>query len=95
MKSYRFLAALSLAAAVCASAAAAYDHVAGYCVSAYRVVRDKLGHFLGHALNLMAPQATEVTAPEVRQVQAKAFKARIEKRERPTITHSWRMCPST
>jgi hypothetical protein len=26
--------------------------------------------------------------------QAKAFKARIEKRARPVITGAWRMCPS-
>lgn len=28
-------------------------------------------------------------------VQAKAFKARKDKRERPEVSGSWRMCPST
>lgn len=28
-------------------------------------------------------------------VQAKAFKARKDKRERPEVSSSWRMCPST
>ncbi|RYF27557.1 MAG: hypothetical protein EOO23_07875 [Comamonadaceae bacterium] len=31
----------------------------------------------------------------VRLVQAKAFVLRLAKRERPELTGSWRMCPST
>lgn len=33
--------------------------------------------------------------PKVAFVQAKAFVQRIAKRERPIMTSTWRMCPST
>jgi len=36
-----------------------------------------------------------VTPASIRIVQVKAFVQRIAKRERPVVTCSWRMCPST
>ena len=33
--------------------------------------------------------------PQVAKVRAKAFIARLVKRERPLLSASWRMCPST
>ena len=47
---------------------------------------------------LFGPQeihaGTDVRVATREKSQASEFIARIEKRERPTITSSWRMCPS-
>lgn len=43
----------------------------------------------------LAAAEPETSKPQVRRVQAKAFILRILKRERPVLSQSWRMCPST
>jgi hypothetical protein len=61
----------------------------------FRTLREVVHTFAAHVLCVVAPEPVTLALPAVRQVQAKAFKARIEKRERPVVTNSWRMCPST
>lgn len=84
MKSFRIL---SFVAAIGASLLAV-------AVSAYDSVRAGLFSFAAEALRVVAPEAVKDPVPQVRKAQAKAFQYRIEKRERPVITSSWRMCPS-
>lgn len=49
---------------------------------------------LEHGLQLAA-QPQLVLRPMVMLERARAFQVRLAKRERPEITGSWRMCPST
>lgn len=64
----------------------------------YRVYRE-VKDFAVKAVNTafqMDKQAQDVRSPAiVALVQAKAFVIRLAKRERPVITSTWRMCPST
>lgn len=83
---------LGLAVVACLSLAAT-------CVAAvastYASVREGIKVFAMAAVKAVAPEPIGTQAPAVHQVQAKAFQARIDKRERPVITSSWRLCPST
>ena len=81
---------LLLVCAVLASAAIALAApVLNAAVSACRYVKD----WLVTGFKLLAATDT-VTQPAITRVQAKAFVQRIMKRERPTVTPGWRMCPS-
>ncbi|MCY1170549.1 hypothetical protein D9M73_106240 [compost metagenome] len=44
---------------------------------------------------LAAGDAEDFKKPRVWLVRAKAFMLRLAKRERPEVSGSWRMCPST
>lgn len=44
---------------------------------------------------LAAADAEDLKTPAVWFVQAKAFVLRLAKRQRPEVSSSWRMCPST
>jgi len=86
----RTLSCLLLACAVVASAAIALAApVVHAAVSAYRVAKE----WLLDGFKLLASTDTQ-TRPTITRVQAKAFVQRILKRERPTVTPGWRMCPS-
>lgn len=62
---------------------------------AYQVVKDFAVKAVRSAFKL-AKQAQDSRMPAiVALVQAKAFVIRLAKRERPVITTTWRMCPST
>jgi membrane-bound lytic murein transglycosylase B len=81
---------LLLVCAVLASAALAVAApVVHAAVSAYRFAKD----WLVTGFKLFASTET-VSRPTIARVQAKAFVQRIMKRERPTVTPGWRMCPS-
>jgi hypothetical protein len=83
---------LAIALLACASlAAACYHAVADPIVAVCRMTKS----FLLDACALAANEGSGVAKPAVQRVQAKAFVQRIEKRERPVLTSSWRMCPST
>lgn len=56
-------------------------------------VRDRALEVVTFGLKLFQAEPTGRN-PAVRIVQAKAFVARILKRERPVLTSAWRMCPS-
>lgn len=83
---------LAIALLACASLAVACFHaVADPIVAVCRYAKDV-------ALNgfkLAGAEPVGVVRPTIQRVRAKAFTARIEKRERPVVTNSWRMCPST
>lgn len=92
MKSYRLISILACAAIACMSfAASAVSVAADGVVAIYRAAkRLMLGGF-----KLAAAPAQARSAPIVALVQAKAFVLRLAKRERPEVSGSWRMCPST
>ena len=92
MKPFRtFLAVLTLATAAAIAAAANFlEPAVDIARRAFGAVRD----VVLHGFELAAQTAT-VRQPAVLLVQAKAFVLRLIKRERPVVTASWRMCPST
>lgn len=89
MKKTRFLASIALLA--CAAFAVASHSVVEVFRTAYRHVRD----FVFDVVATVAGPVESMAAPAVQLVQAKAFVLRLAKRERPVVTASWRMCPST
>lgn len=93
-RSYLMAACLALAAVFTACWRTTRD-AADQVYLAYRQVKDWLA---GHALSackLATPKDETAKRPVVRLIQAKAFVLRLAKRERPELTGSWRMCPST
>lgn len=92
MKSFRtFLAVLAVAtAAAIAFAVHILEPVVTIARRAATAARDVVQHGFELAL-----QTTAVRQPAVLLLQAKAFVLRLIKRERPVVTASWRMCPST
>lgn len=90
-RSFRGFISLALAACVAFSALAVASiyHVADTVITSCRAFKNLLvDNFMGMAFtDPFTPKATGYP-------QAKAYKARIEKRERPVLTNSWRMCPS-
>ena len=91
-RSFRGL--LAVAVLACVSAFAVVERGVDAVVSAAYRVRDGLKALALGAIQTVAPEPTGSHAPTVRRVQAKAFQARIDKRERPVITNTWRLCPS-
>lgn len=60
----------------------------------YRTVKQRAFDVIEYGLQLAA-QPEPVVRPAVMLERARAFQVRLAKRERPEITGSWRMCPST
>ena len=82
---------LGLAVLACLSfAAGAIATVRDFAVEVYATVKAVV--FDGFAI--VARVGAESNGPVRELVQAKSFTQRIEKRERPVLTGSWRMCPS-
>ncbi len=83
------------ALACIAVATAAYSHVvapiAAFAVSAGSWVK----RMALEAVKLAGGEDEGESQPAVMLKQAKAFVLRLAKRERPEVTGSWRMCPST
>lgn len=90
-RSFLAVIALSACAALASVASTTYDRVAGIALSVFRGVKD----FVLGGIALVAGTPAETNGPAVVLVQAKAFVMRLVKRERPVVTNSWRMCPST
>ena len=89
MRNHRFL---SIAFMACASlACAGFAAVQSVIVSAYQFAKG----FVLDGFALAAGEGKGIAKPGVMLVQAKAFVVRLAKRERPVMTGSWRMCPST
>jgi hypothetical protein len=82
--SLALLACVSMAVAVC-SALAAPIQVVATAFKAWALA----------GIELVGGGSGCVTPASIRITQAKAFVQRIAKRERPVVTSSWRMCPST
>lgn len=54
-----------------------------------------VGHHFGEACALASHSAGAKKAKPVLLVKVQAFAAALAKRERPKISPTWRMCPST
>ncbi len=65
------------------------------CTEAVAVGFTKLKAWMFDGIALVAGDTGTLSQPVKNIVQAKAFVLRIAKRERPVVTSSWRMCPST
>lgn len=87
MKMFRVL---SFAFAAAAVVAAAFSPV----VDVFKAGYAACSKMVAHAFALASPEAEAQRKPQVYFVQARAFVARLVKRERPVLTNSWRMCPS-
>lgn len=91
MKTFR---ALSLfAAAACACMAAASTYAVQAVVSAYHAARNWVITRVDVVAQAFA-KPEHMPAPAVKFVAAMAYVMRQAKRERPTVTPRWRMCPS-
>lgn len=92
MKSLRIFSLVVLLAASCLAVAhAGLQSVAAAVAVGCRAVK----FFVFDGLKLAANESGEVIKSVLPLLQAKAFKARKDKRERPVLSASWRMCPST
>jgi hypothetical protein len=64
-------------------------------VSVWRYASATVASFAAGFLNCASPKVGQVVdRPQVERVAAKAFVARLMKRERPRLEAGWRMCPS-
>lgn len=89
---YRFHSVIACAFAACALVfGAVVLPVYQFAVATCRAVKN----FALDGFKLAANQGEGLGRPQVRMVQAKAFVARLIKRDRPVITSTWRHCPST
>lgn len=93
-KRIRSIATLGYAVALAVAAALVYvaDH-------AFCAAREAIHAARRFAVSLLVGPQSIAAAGEVRtatyqKAKAREFTARIEKRERPIISGSWRMCPS-
>lgn len=92
----KFRSLVSIAFLACASLAiGAYRITADYAVGAFIAASGWLKSFVSHGLTLVSPKPQDHERPVIKRVQAKDFVRRMAKRERPELTGSWRMCPST
>lgn len=84
-------ASIALAALACASIAVAAVHrISDTFLTAVSAFKD----FAKDAFKAVAEKQATQAVIAVPLVQAKAFVARLVKRERPRTTDGWRMCPS-
>lgn len=92
MQRSRFFSMLACAAIACmALVASAFSAVERAVVASYHAAKD----LILDGFKLAAAKNDTSTLPLVAFVQAKAFVLRLAKRERPEVSGSWRMCPST
>lgn len=88
----RFVSMLACAAAAClALVSYAFGAVERAVVATYHAAKD----LVLDGFKLAARKDDTSTLPLIAFVQAKAFVLRLAKRERPEVSGSWRMCPST
>ena len=88
----------SLTAAViaCAMSTASFvrttfERIADLCVYA----KEAIISFASAAVEAIATAFRLRSMPQVSLMQARSYVMRLAKRERPELTGSWRMCPST
>lgn len=92
MQRSRFFSMLACAAIACMAFVSTAVHVAVHAVVAtYRSAKNLVLDGFKQAAADSAGKALPLAA----FVQAKAFVMRLAKRERPEVSGSWRMCPST
>ena len=64
-------------------------------VAAYHRIKAVTCDFAAAAVKSVAERYAAISQIRVPLEQARAFVTRLAKRERPVVTSSWRMCPST
>lgn len=64
-------------------------------VHLYHQAKESVFGYITAAFKAVAAQTAAIVAIATPLVQAKAYVTRLAKRERPELTGSWRMCPST
>lgn len=86
---------VTFAVAAMAAAASAVQVVATSVRAVYRLAMDYLRFHVFVAAS-MAPSKAEVVAPtaHTRLKAAEQYRMRQDRRDTPTLTDSWRMCPS-
>ncbi|MEO8021084.1 hypothetical protein [Polaromonas sp.] len=87
--------ALACTALIASAADAVYQRAVRPVVEAAVCVGLWLKRQMLDAFKLAGGEDEGEAQPAVMLVQAKAFVLRLAKRERPEVTGSWRMCPST
>lgn len=84
--------------AIASAFSAAWQPVREMAVAVYRTykrAKDWLVDTIAYGFKLAGREDEGEAKPAVVLVQAKVFVLRLAKRERPVMTSSWRMCPST
>lgn len=84
-----------VAAAVMSASCLAVADVTRKAVAAFRRIESAICDFAASAIKTVAEQFAAIAQIRVPLLQARAFATRLTKRERPALTASWRMCPST
>ena len=64
-------------------------------VAVYRFAKEAIRDFCLSAVGTVATKTADLIAQVTPLVQARAYVMRLAKRERPELTGSWRLCPST
>lgn len=64
-------------------------------VAVYRFAKEAIRDFCLSAVKTVATAFRLRSMLQVSLIQAKTYVIRLAKRERPELTGSWRMCPST
>lgn len=90
-RSSLFSIALLACAALASVAVSTFDRAVSAVSAAWACAKS----FLFDGIKLVAGTPEPSKQPSVLLVKAKSFVQRIAKRERPTVTPGWRMCPST
>lgn len=96
MKAFRNFFALAVLAltAACAWCARTVEDAAVLVRGGYQAAKRRASAFLMAGLELAAQPRLDLATRRALE-RARAFMAAREKRARPLITASWRMCPST
>lgn len=87
-----FRSLIAIAAIACLAVASVAHDVCTFAAYSYRAARD----FVSGAIEAFARPVVGVVGGELpaEKHQACAYALRIAKRERPTLSPTWRMCPS-
>ena len=96
MKRSLLILSATAAIAACLSSAVTivrttFDHLADLYVAA----KEAIISFASAAIEAVATKTADLIAQVTPLVQARAYVMRLAKRERPELTGSWRLCPST
>ena len=92
MKSYRLFSLILAAAAFCAAACIT---AAAPVVAVMHAAAHSIKNFILAGVDLLGAASKAAAVSIVPFVQAKAFVLRLIKRDRPEVSSSWRLCPST
>lgn len=86
------IAFVSVSNTITAGATATIRFIGDFVTVGYAYVMAKVDSLLAHVARVFRQPFLQV--PDVNLTKARAFDARVIKRDRPWVTASWRMCPS-